>query len=351
MLRNSKNAVGEMGVGVFADSASSSRRNPIFWLVICGILLIAAIAIGTVMMVTNFRDHAIESSKRELENTVLLLARHFDQQLDDAEVPLFELIEQIRQAGIASPDDFSRRLSTPQTQLLLAESVNRSSKIAGLNIYDSEGILINSSEVPTVPNVTISDRAYFKALKFNPEVAQPQIELVQSRFTGKWKTLVTRKVSGPDGTFLGVVSRAIAPERFEEFFSAVALGKDAAITMHHHDGVLLARYPHVESIIGKNFKEGQTPQAALLSLDHGTARLISPVDGVERLVAVRSLSRFPLSVVATTTVASALSDWQAQTRFLVVAAFLSAIVTAGILVLIVRRLSWQILASNNLVRL
>jgi diguanylate cyclase (GGDEF)-like protein len=351
MLRNSKNAVGEMGVGVFADSASSSRHNPIFWLVICGILLIAAIAIGTVMMVTNFRDHAIESSKRELENTVLLLARHFDQQLDDAEVPLFELIEQIRQAGIASPDDFSRRLSTPQTQLLLAESVNRSSKIAGLNIYDSEGILINSSEVPTVPNITISDRAYFKALKFNPEVAQPQIELVHSRFTGKWKTLVTRKVSGQDGTFLGVVSRAIAPERFEEFFSAVALGKDAAITMHHHDGVLLARYPHVESIIGKNFKEGQTPQAALLSLDHGTARLISPVDGVERLVAVRSLSRFPLSVVATTTVASALSDWQPQTRFLVVAAFLSAIVTAGILVLIVRRLSWQHLASQKLVRL
>jgi diguanylate cyclase (GGDEF)-like protein/PAS domain S-box-containing protein len=354
MLNISKHSVGEKGavdIGVLADSESPRRRNPILWLVICGILLIAAIAIGTAMMITNFRDHALESSKRELENTVLLLARHFDQQLDDAEVPLIELIEQIHQAGIASSDDFKRRMSTPEMHLQLAESVSRVSKIAGINIYDADGTLINSSEVSVVPKLTIADRSYFKALKFNPEVAQPQIELVHSRFSGKWKTLITRKVSGPDGAFLGVVSRAISPEKFEEFFSAVALGKDAAIIMHHHNGVLLARYPHVEEIIGKNFKEGQTPQAALLSLDHGTARLLSPVDGVERLVSVRSLARFPLSVVATTTVASALADWQAQTKFLVVAASLSAIITAIILALIVRRLSLQHAASQNRVKL
>jgi diguanylate cyclase (GGDEF)-like protein len=354
MLNTSKESVGGKGavdIGILADSESPRRRNPILWLVVSGILLIVAIAIGTAMMVTNFRDHALESSKRELENTVLLLARHFDQQLDDAEVPLIELIEQVHQAGIASPDDFKRRMSTPEMHLLLAESVSRSFKIAGLNIYDADGVLINSSEVSAVPNVTIADRAYFKALKSDPEVAQPQIELVHSRFTGKWKTLITRRVSAPDGTFLGVVSRAIAPERFEEFFSAVALGKDAAITMHHHDGVLLARYPHVEGIIGKNFREGQTPQAALLSLDHGTARLISPVDGVERLVSVRSLAQFPLTVVATATVESALADWRAQTKFLVVAASLSAIIAAVILVLIVRRLSWQHSASQNRVKL
>jgi diguanylate cyclase (GGDEF)-like protein/PAS domain S-box-containing protein len=354
MLKNGKNFVGGKAVadtGVLVDDESPGRRNPILWLVICGILLIAAIAIGTAAMVSNFRDHALESSKRELENTVLLLSRHFDQQLEDAEVPLIELIEQIRQAGIASPDDFRRQMSTPETHLLLAESVSRTFKIAGLNIYDAEGLLINSSEVSAVPNVKIDDRAYFKALKSSPEAARSQVELVHSRFTGKWKTLLARKVVAPDGQFIGVVSRAIAPARFEEFFSAVALGKDAAINMLHRDGVLLARYPHVEEIIGKNFREGSTPLAALLGLDHGTGRLISPVDGVERLISVQSLARFPLSVVATTTVASALADWRAQTKFLVVAAILSAIIVAVILVLIVRHLSWQHQASQNRIKL
>jgi diguanylate cyclase (GGDEF)-like protein len=354
MLKISKNSVGRMGAvdaGVLADSELPSRRNPIFWLVICGILLIAAIAIGTAVMVRNSRDHAIESSNRELENTVLLLARHFDQQLDDAEVPLVDLIEQIHQAGIVFPDDFRRQMSTPETHQLLKQKVSRASKLAGINIYDAEGVLITSSEVETVPNVRIDDRAYFKSLKSNPDASQLEIELVRSRFTGQWRTLIARKVIGPDGRFLGVVSRAIAPAKFEEFFSAVALGKDAAIVLHHHDGVLLARYPHVEEVIGRNFKEGSTPQAAVLSLDHGTARLVSPVDGMERLVAVQSLARFPLTVVATITVESALAEWRAQTKFLVIAASLSAIIAAVILVLIVRRLSWQHQSSQNRVKL
>jgi diguanylate cyclase (GGDEF)-like protein len=355
MLKTSKNSVdgkAAVDVGILADSNDSPRRrNPILWLVICGILLIAAIAIGTAMMVTNFRDHAIESNKRELENTVLLLARHFDQQLDDAEVPLLDLIEQIHQAGIASADDFRLQMSTPETHLLLEKSVSRSSKIAGVNIYDAEGVLISSSEVSVVPNVRIDDRDYFKALKSSPQAAQLEMELVKSRFSGQWRTLLARKVAGPNGEFLGVVSRGIAPEKFEEFFSAVALGKDAAIIMHHHSGVLLARYPHVEEIMGRNFKTGSTPQAAVLSLDHGTARLVSPVDGTERLVAVQSLARFPLTVVATNTVMAALADWRAQTKFLVIAAGLSTIIVSIILVLIVRRLSWEHLSSQDRVNL
>jgi diguanylate cyclase (GGDEF)-like protein len=356
VLITSKKTVGgkdAIDIGVLADGDSASRRrNPILWLVICGILLIAAIAVGTAMMVRNFRDHAIESSKRELENTVVLLAHHFDQQLDDAEIPLVDLIDQIHQAGITTPEDFKHQMSAPEIHKELAEKVSRVTKVAGINIYDSDGDLINSSEVANVPKVRIDDRAYFKALKSSTDVTQPQIELVLSRFTGIWKILITRSVTGPNGAFLGVVSRAIAPSKFEEFFSTVALGKDAAIVLHHHDGTLLARYPHVEEIMGKNFKANSTPEAAsLLSLDHGTARLISPIDGAERLVTIQSLSRFPLTVVATNTVVSALTDWRAQTKFLVVAAILATVTVAITIMLIVRRLTWQHRAAQQRVNL
>ena len=103
VLKASKNldvGTGAVDAGVFADGEAPGRRNPIRWLVISGILLIVAIAIGTAVMIANFRDHALASSTRELENTTLLLARHFDQELDDVEVPLVDLAEQIRQAGV-----------------------------------------------------------------------------------------------------------------------------------------------------------------------------------------------------------------------------------------------------------
>src|SRR5258707_5627763 len=77
------------------DSKSAVRPGPIHGLILCGVVMIVAIAIGTATMVGNFRERALNSSERGLENTVLLLARHFDQQLEDFEVVQKDIVEQM----------------------------------------------------------------------------------------------------------------------------------------------------------------------------------------------------------------------------------------------------------------
>jgi hypothetical protein len=74
----------------------STGGNPIRWLILGGVFLIAAITIGTTIMAGNFRERALNSSKRELENTVLLLARHFDKQLEDFTVIQKDVVTQIQ---------------------------------------------------------------------------------------------------------------------------------------------------------------------------------------------------------------------------------------------------------------
>ena len=81
------------------------RGGPIRWLILGGMLLIAAIAIGATIMAGNFRERALRNSERELENTVLLLARHFDQQLEDFEVVQQDLITFMRSNGIATTEN------------------------------------------------------------------------------------------------------------------------------------------------------------------------------------------------------------------------------------------------------
>src|ERR1700753_3298641 len=88
------------------------RGSPIRWLVVGGIVLIAAIMIGTTIMASNFRERALQSNERELENTVLLLSRHFDQQLNDIEVIQKDLIGYIKSLGITSSDSFRFRMSS-----------------------------------------------------------------------------------------------------------------------------------------------------------------------------------------------------------------------------------------------
>jgi diguanylate cyclase (GGDEF)-like protein len=323
------------------DFKSRLPDNPIRWLIICGALLIAAIAIGTAVTVGNFRERALNSSERELENTVLLLARHFDQQLEDFEVSQRDVVAQIQRAGVASPEVFRGQVSTLEMHEVLRAKVSGHSDVAGVNVFDSEGALLNSSETWPVPDVNISDRSFFKAFKSGSAATPVLIELVQSRFTGERATVISRKITGPNGEFLGVVTRALTPASLEKFFATMALGDDAAISMYHRNGTLLARYPHVEAMIGRNFSASPIHQQILSRSDHGTMRLTSPVDGRDRLGAARTLIDFPISIIATTTVAAALADWREQIGFLIAVAGLSALVIAGILFLIVRKLSQQ----------
>jgi diguanylate cyclase (GGDEF)-like protein len=315
--------------------------SPIRWLVLCGALLIAAIAIGTAVMVGNFRERALNSSERELANTVLLLARHFDQQLEDFTVIQNDVVAQIRLAGISSPDIFRDRMATPEWHEMLRSRVGAYSDVAGINVFDSEGVLINSSESWPVPKINVSDRAYFKALKSGKAATPLWVELVEGRFSGAWATVIARKVSGPNGEFLGLVTRGITPATFEQYFATVTLGENAAISMFHRDGTLLARYPHIEEMIGRNFSAGMVHQKVLSKAGHGTLRLTSSIDGLERLAAARSLGKFPISIVATTTVAGALADWEQQTRFLTGVAALSVLIIVAMLFLIVRKLLQQ----------
>jgi diguanylate cyclase (GGDEF)-like protein len=328
--------------------APSARRSPIHWLILCGVLLIAAIVIGTAVMVGNFRERALTSSERELENTVLLLARHFDQQLGDAEVIQNSLVEYIYTAGIGTPDDYRRRLSGEDVHLMLKAKLSALSYVGGVNLFDSDGKLINASSVWPVPDVTVADRTYFKIFTSDPQSPSVLLEPVYSRVSGAWTTIIARKVTGTDGEFLGVISRGVEPTHFEKFFASLALGEGAAISMFDREGTLLARHPHNDALIGRSFKGGalfemvRPPQT-----DHGTMRLKSPIDGEDRVGAVRRLSKFPIVVVATTAVSAALADWHEQTRFLIGIATLSALVVAIILFLVVRQISRQHQASQR----
>src|SRR4051812_10172799 len=311
--------------GTASCAGRSIRRSPILWLILCGGLLVAAILVGTAVMVGNFRERALVSTGRELENTVLLLGRHFDQQLEDAEVIQNSLVEYVYAAGIGTAEEYRRKMSGEDVHLMLRSKLSALSYVGGVNLFDANGKLVNASSTWPVPDVTVADRGWFKAFSAGAQSPTVLLEPVYSRVSGEWTTIIARKVTGTDGGFLGSISRGIEPAHFEKFFASLALGEGAAISMVEQDGTLLARYPHNDALIGRSFKGGP-----LLELvrppkpDHGTMRLKSPLDGEDRVGAVRRLSHFPIVVVATTAASAALADWREQTRFLVGVASLSA---------------------------
>jgi hypothetical protein len=79
--------------------------------------------------------------------------------------------------------------------------------------------------------------------------------------------------------------------------------------MFHRSGTMLARHPHVDSLIGQNFKTAPLMSRVLAQGGNQTLRLVSPVDGKQRVGSAAELTHFPVVIVATRTVEAALADW------------------------------------------
>jgi len=329
------------------DVKVSARGGPIRWLVIGGLFLIAAITLGTTIMAGNFRERALSSAESQLENNVLLMARHFDQQLEDFMGIQRAVVAQIERSGVATPEAFRAMMSTAEWHEMLKLRLRAYTDVAGVNIFDANGVLINSSENWPVRDIRVADRNYFKALKSGSEFERFRVELVPGRFAQGWATVIACKVSGPNGQFLGLVSRAITPASFESFFASVTLAPGSTISMHHRDGTMLARFPHADSLVGRNFRTGPAEQQKVFELNHYTTHLISPIDGEHRLISSRALNEFPIVIVATTTVAAALADWHQQMYFLIGVGGISVGLIAVLLFLVVRRLSRDHAASQR----
>jgi len=225
-------------------------RGPVPWLIACGALLVAAIMIGTIVMANGFRQRAIGNSERELENTVVLLSRHFAQQFEDAETAVSQAIRRMQPEPISSPEAFRIRMAMPDIRDMLRSQVNGLSYMGELTIIDANGDFANWSSNDPLPAINVTDRSYFKDLKSASRPDSVVIVPVISRVTGGWVTIVAHRLSGANGEFLGVLTRRVDPKTYETFLEAMALGNGESITLLHSSGAVLARYPHIESMMG-----------------------------------------------------------------------------------------------------
>jgi diguanylate cyclase (GGDEF)-like protein len=324
------------------DADSPIRRSrPIRWLIGCGALLVAAIAVGTCLTIVHFRERALANAERELESTALVLARHFDQQFEQLELVEKQIAQHIRLAGIVTPEDFRRAMSDADIHLMLGSKIDALPHVGNLSLADSEGRLINSARAWPVPSVSVADRAHFKALKANPQLTTAMSEPVFSHSTGAWTTILARSLTGPNGEFLGAALGGIELVQFEYFFASMARGDGSAIALIREDGTLLARYPHIDEMIGRKFSNGPVRRTLLASGAHGIFRSKSPIDGLERIGAARKLDGYPIFISASATVSAALAAWWDQMRFLIALACVSALTIALVVFLIVRRLSLE----------
>ena len=310
-------------ISMGASNESRRARRAARRVMLLGALLGAVVALSTGTLLYQQHQRALEDAKRELLNVAVVLGDHIDRSFQSVDLVQSSLLDRIHNLGIRSPEEYEQRVSGRETHDLLKEKISSLPQIDAVTLIKADGKLLNFSRYFPIPKVNVADRDYFKALSTNPGLTSFVSEPVPNRGTGTWTVYNAKKVSGADGEFIGLVLGAVELAHFEQVFQGVSLGEAGSIAMFRRDGILLARFPHVDPSIGKSFAGQKIFEDVLRFTDRGVVRQTSLVDGKERIIAVRALPHYPIAVTATKTVEGALSQWAGDAKYLALLAALA----------------------------
>src|SRR5262249_49203636 len=178
---------------------------------------------------------------------------------------------------------------------MLRAKLQAFSHVGALNVFNAQGWLINSTQGWPVPDVSISDRRYFREFTSGKPVPETIVEAAASKVTGRWTTIFARRIVGRNGQIIGFASRGVEPTHFEEFCASWAGDKEPGVWMINREGRIIARYPHDGGLVGKNLSD--TPLFQRVISLNGNASGHYTSEGKERLGSIRSMANFPIMVV------------------------------------------------------
>jgi PAS domain S-box-containing protein len=215
-------------------------------------------------------------------------------------------------------DQFKRRLGNEDAHIYLLGRLHSLPQASSLAILDSTGTIVNFTRAWPVPAINSAERAFFRYFRDHDD-AGPFIDgPFVDKFSHAWAIMVTRRISGPRGEFLGIVAGVIETRYFEDFYRAVATSAGESLSLRFTDGTMLARYPTMsETVIGTRLSS-QSPWYAMLAKGGGTYRTPGYTDHTPRIVSVEPLKEYNLAVAAGISEAEALAPWRRQTAIIAV---------------------------------
>ena len=191
-----------------------------------------------------------------------------------------------RIASRLAPDNPDRPTDADALNRLLARFVAEATELTAITVIGPDGHLVSSSITQPQADTSFADRSYFIALRDGRSALNIGTPVVD-RLSNRPILPVARRITGPDGAFLGVVQSAVPLDSLVAFFRKLAGPEGHSITVARSDGLVLLREPEVITGVETMGPTSGFRQTLARSPDGGSYRTVSELDRVARLHVVR----------------------------------------------------------------
>ena len=217
-----------------AAPLASGVRNTVHWL---RVLLAASIVVPALLFTfatIEDRDLELKGAEERALKTVGMLHEHARNVFRTHEIIIGEIDDRIHGMDW---DAIERSQALHDYLARLSENIDVAQSVW---LIDAAGHhRSNSQDFPAV-TFDVSDRDYFKILEKEDARTVISAPLV-GKATGAVAFSISRRRSTPDHRFDGVISVAIAPSYFTDFYAGTMAESSRAIVLIRGDGMMLAR--------------------------------------------------------------------------------------------------------------
>ncbi|HEV7634517.1 MAG TPA: diguanylate cyclase [Bradyrhizobium sp.] len=284
---------------------TSTTRRP--WPVSAKLLIASSVAtvIGfsaiCASVMIDMRHGEEELARQTLEN----LASSIDSEIS-RNIELYDLSLRSVASNMLLPE--LKEVSKAIRHLILFDHAATAKHFGAIQVFDASGRLtIDASSFDPAPDDR-SDEEFFQVHRDQPEAG-----LFISRPTlhrGAYAIVLSRRITGADGSFLGVVAGSIRFSYFHDLFGRLRLGPEDSITVLRRDATVIMRTPFDLDVIGKSLAHVPDVIRAL-SEPSGSYSGLGVFDNVSRLLVWRDGNK-PLVVLVGKPWSSILSLWRKE---------------------------------------
>ncbi|MBV9457580.1 MAG: GGDEF domain-containing protein, partial [Bradyrhizobium sp.] len=235
----------------------------------------------------NMRRGEEVSARQSLEN----LASSIDADIS-RNIEVYDLSLRAVASNMVLPE--IKEVSKPIRHLILFDHAATARHFGAIEVFDARGRLaVDASTLDPLPE-NRADEEYFTVHRDHPDVglfiSRPMLH------RGAFSIVLSRRITGPDGSFQGVVAGSLRFTYFHELFGRLQLGEGDIISVLRADRTIIMRRPFDLDIIGKRL--GDLPRGKQPTMATGSTTFsgVGPVDDTPRLY-VRGTTASPLTVV------------------------------------------------------
>jgi hypothetical protein len=144
-------------------------------------------------------------------------------------------------------------VSKPILHLILFDHAATANHFGAIQVFDANGQLtMDASTLDPLPE-NRADEEYFQVHRDHPDSGLFISRPMQHR--GALAIVLSRRISGEDGSFLGAVAGSIRFSYFHDLFGRLSLGPEETITVLRSDRTIIMRIPFAPGAIGTNLAE------------------------------------------------------------------------------------------------